>query len=46
MELWFTEKNTETCDFSIKVKEHLYSEQTPFQRIDFLTPTNLADFLP
>lgn len=44
MELWFTEKNTETCDFSIKVKEHLYSEQTPFQRIDFFDSYEFGRF--
>lgn len=35
MALWFDEKNTETCKLSIKVKGAIYSEVTPFQKIDF-----------
>lgn len=34
MELWFTEKWTPNVQFSIRIKEHLYSAQTPFQKID------------
>lgn len=34
MELWFSEKHTENAKFSIRVKEQIYSEQSPFQKID------------
>lgn len=34
MELWFSEKHTENAKFSIRVKEQVYSEQSPFQKID------------
>lgn len=44
MELWFSEKNTETCNFSIKVKKPIYSEQTPFQRIDFFESYEFGKF--
>ncbi|MGL5378319.1 polyamine aminopropyltransferase [Clostridium sp.] len=36
MELWYTENQTENVNFSMKVKNHLYSEQSPFQKIDVL----------
>ncbi|WFA08600.1 polyamine aminopropyltransferase [Tissierella sp. Yu-01] len=35
MKLWFDELYTENTKFSIKVDEHIYTERTPFQRIDF-----------
>src|SRR5690554_326184 len=44
MELWYSEKNTETCKFSIKVKEQIYSEQTPFQRIAFFESYDFGRF--
>lgn len=44
MELWFSEKNTETCKFSIKVKEQIYSEQTPFQKIAFFESYDFGRF--
>lgn len=34
MELWFTEKNTDYVNFTIKVKEQLYSKKSEFQQID------------
>ena len=34
MELWFTEENTKNVRFSVRVKEHIYSEKSPFQQID------------
>jgi len=34
MELWYTENHTEHVRFSIKVKAHLYSNQSDYQRID------------
>ncbi len=36
MELWYTENQTENVNFSMKVKRHLYSNQSPFQKIDVL----------
>lgn len=36
MELWFTENHTSGVKFSIKIKEHLVSEQSEFQKIDIL----------
>ncbi|WP_459836533.1 polyamine aminopropyltransferase [Clostridium carnis] len=36
MELWYTENQTENVNFSMKVKKHLYSSQSPFQKIDIL----------
>ena len=36
MELWFTEKNTDDVNFSIRVKKQLYSEKSYYQRIDIL----------
>lgn len=36
MELWYTENQTDNVNFSMKVKEHLYSKQSEFQKIDVL----------
>ncbi|SLK22600.1 Putative Spermidine synthase [Clostridium chauvoei JF4335] len=36
MELWYTENQTENVNFSMKVKKHLYSNQSSFQKIDVL----------
>lgn len=36
MELWYTENQTNNVNFSMKVKEHLYSAQSDFQKIDIL----------
>ncbi|MBS5949425.1 MAG: polyamine aminopropyltransferase [Clostridium sp.] len=36
MELWYTENQTENVNFSMKVKKHLYSEKSPFQKIDII----------
>ena len=36
MELWYTEKHTDTVKLSIKIDTALYSEETEFQRIDIL----------
>ncbi|MBM7562016.1 polyamine aminopropyltransferase [Fusibacter tunisiensis] len=44
MELWYTEKHTDTVDFSIKVKKHFYSEQSPFQHIDFFESEEFGTF--
>ncbi|MFA5528577.1 MAG: polyamine aminopropyltransferase [Peptostreptococcales bacterium] len=44
MELWFTEKHTDTVHFSIKVEEHIYSEESPFQKIDFFKSKEFGTF--
>lgn len=44
MELWYTEKHTDTVDFSIKVKKHIYSEESPFQTIDFFESEEFGTF--
>lgn len=36
MELWFTEMHNENSKFSMKVKKHLFSTQSYFQKIDVL----------
>ena len=36
MELWFTEKHTDDAQFSIKVKEQLYSGKSYYQDIAIL----------
>lgn len=36
MELWFSELHNKNSKFSIKVKEHIYSIQSAFQKIDIL----------
>ena len=44
MELWYTEKHTDTVDFSIKVKEHFYTAKSPFQQIDFFKSEEFGVF--
>jgi len=44
MELWYSEMNTETCKFSIKVKEQIYAEKTPFQTIAFFESYDFGRF--
>ena len=46
MELWFTEKQTDNLKFSIKIKKHLYSETSKFQKIDFFDSYEVGRFLP
>ena len=36
MELWYTENQTQNVNFSMKVKNHLYSAQSEFQKIDII----------
>lgn len=36
MELWYTEEQTENIRFGIKVKEHLYTGQSEFQKVDVM----------
>lgn len=44
MDLWFNEWNTDTCKLSIKVKDPIYSERTPFQKIDFFDSFDFGIF--
>lgn len=45
MELWYTEEHTDTVRFSIKVKEQLYSKESPFQKIDVFDSDEFGRFL-
>ncbi len=45
MELWFSEKHTENVKLSIRVEEHLHSEQSEFQRIDIFDSPEFGRFL-
>ena len=36
LELWYTENQTDNVNFSMKVKNHLYSAQSDFQKIDII----------
>ncbi|KXG76833.1 polyamine aminopropyltransferase [Thermotalea metallivorans] len=36
MELWYTEEHTENVRFSLRVKEHLFSGESEFQKLDIL----------
>ena len=44
MELWYSEFYSENVKFSIKVEKQLYSEKTPFQRIDFFESEEFGTF--
>lgn len=45
MELWFTENHSDNVRFSIKVDEHLHTEQSEFQRIDVFKSYEFGTFL-
>lgn len=45
MELWYTEEHSENVRFSIKVDKHVYSAQSPFQRIDIMDAKEFGRFL-
>lgn len=44
MAIWFSEDYSSTCKFDIKVKRHIHSEQTPFQKIDFFDSEEFGVF--
>ncbi len=44
LDLWYSENWTDDCKFSIKVKEHLHTEVTPFQTIDFFKSDTFGTF--
>lgn len=41
---WYTEQWSKECKFSISYDERLYSEQTPFQKIDFYKGKEFGTF--
>ena len=45
MELWYTEQHTDSVRFSIKVGQHLMSEQSDFQRIDIFESNEFGRFM-
>jgi spermidine synthase len=34
MQLWFTEEHTKHVRYTVRVREHIYSQKSPFQQID------------
>lgn len=44
MELWFTEKYTQGCGLTIKVKNEIYSEKTKYQDIAFFDSYDFGRF--
>ena len=44
LDLWFSEFHTDDAKFSIKVKEHILTEQTEFQKIDFFRSETFGTF--
>ncbi len=44
MELWFTEKYTQGCGLTIKVKNEIYSERTKYQDIAFFDSYDFGRF--
>ena len=45
MELWFTEKQTESVNFSIKISRQLFSKKSDFQQIDIFESPEFGRFL-
>jgi len=45
VELWYTEEHTENVRFSIKVKNVLYTGQSPYQKIDVFDSEEFGRFL-
>lgn len=45
MELWYTEEHTDSVRFSIRVKKHLYSDESSFQRIDVFESDEFGLFM-
>jgi len=44
LDLWYSEFHTDDVKFSIKVNEHILTEQTKFQRIDFFRSETFGTF--
>lgn len=45
MELWYTEKQTETYGITAKIKKTLHTEQTPFQKLDMIETEEFGTML-
>ncbi len=45
MDLWYSEQHTENIKMSIKISEHLHSEQSEFQKIDIFDSIEFGKFL-
>jgi len=45
VDLWYSEYHTDNVKFSIKVREHLHSEHSEFQRIDIFDSMEFGKFL-
>ena len=41
---WFTEKWTPNINFSVRIKDHIYSEKTPFQQLEVYDSYELGRF--
>ncbi len=44
MDLWYTENHTDDVKFSIRIKEQIYHDKSPFQDIDFFTSEEFGTF--
>ncbi len=44
MDLWYTENHQDDTKFSIKVNEHIHSEKSEFQQIDFFRSNTFGTF--
>ncbi|OON97845.1 MAG: spermidine synthase [Epulopiscium sp. Nele67-Bin005] len=44
VDLWYTENHQDDTKFSIQVKEHIHSEKSDFQQIDFFTSNTFGTF--
>ncbi|MEF9950987.1 MAG: polyamine aminopropyltransferase [Clostridium sp.] len=44
IDLWYTENHQDDTKFSIKVKEHIHSEKSEFQQIDFFESDTFGKF--
>jgi spermidine synthase len=44
IDLWYTENHQDDTKFSIKVKEHIHSEKSEFQQIDFFASQTFGTF--
>ena len=44
IDLWYTENHQDDIKFSVKVKEHIHSEKSEFQQIDFFASETFGKF--
>ena len=45
MEFWFTEEHSDDVRFSMRIKRHLFSRQTPYQQIDIFESVEFGKVL-